>query len=164
MIITKCRIANLPYHPSPKIWHILLGKPERLLTPWKSLQELASEYTTVKSILLLRCRLRNHQISQSVLYVRKKYKRLEPSFSSLWNRKAFSSCSCVRHWYKTVDAFGPGVKQLEAYLGLKFLPWRPFPLRCPYCHKTQLSFPWSWLLQLSNVHFDDSQGLEWYPC
>ena len=33
MIITKCRIPNLPYHSSPKIWHILLGKPERLFTP-----------------------------------------------------------------------------------------------------------------------------------
>ena len=35
----------------------------------------------------------------------KKYTHLGPSFANLWNRKAFSSCSCVRHWYKTVGAF-----------------------------------------------------------
>ena len=105
MIITKCRIANLPYHPSPKIWHILLGEPERLLTPWKSFQELTSEYTTVKPILLLRCRLHSHRISQPALYVRSDEEKNNTNF---WS-PVFPICE-IERLFPLVHVFGIDIR------------------------------------------------------
>lgn len=52
-------MSNLPDHPSSEIGHVLLRKREGLFAPREGLEELACEYATVVSVLLLGCILRS---------------------------------------------------------------------------------------------------------
>lgn len=48
-------MANFPNHPSSQVGHVPLRKKEFLLPSGQGLKKLTSEYTTVVTILLLRC-------------------------------------------------------------------------------------------------------------